>query len=87
VTLLNPLEAEGLVSRERDPSDRRRHVVTLTPAGKRRLDDATQAQRKVEDELFAGLEDGQREQLRDVLIALRQSLASGCPSADAPPDC
>src|SRR4051794_2652765 len=27
VTLINPLEADGLVTRERDPADRRRHLV------------------------------------------------------------
>src|SRR3954453_23784195 len=36
VTLLNPLEAEGLVSRERDPDDRRRHLVKLTPTGNKK---------------------------------------------------
>ena len=75
VTLLNPLEADGYLSRERDPSDRRRHVVTLAPAGARQLDRAAQAQRDAEDELFAGLTDAQREQLRGLLLILREYIA------------
>ena len=34
VTLLNPLEADGYLSREREPADRRRHVVSITAAGR-----------------------------------------------------
>ena len=48
VTLLNPLEADGFVSRERDPVDRRRHVVTLTATGQRHFNSATRAQREAE---------------------------------------
>ena len=73
VTLLNPLEANGFLARTRDPADRRRHVVTITPAGKRRLDRAAEAQREAEDHIFAGLSTEQRDQLRDLLIALRDS--------------
>jgi DNA-binding MarR family transcriptional regulator len=76
VTLLNPLEAGGLVARERDPGDRRRHLVTLTPAGEKRLERASRAQKDTEDVLFAALDDAQREQLRDLLVAMRDGLAA-----------
>jgi DNA-binding MarR family transcriptional regulator len=74
VTLLNPLEADGYLVRERDPTDRRRHVVDLTAAGKKQLERAAQAQRDAEDELLAGLTDKQREQLRQLLLVLRDDL-------------
>jgi len=81
VTLLNPLEADGLVARERDPHDRRRHRVTLTPAGEKHLATASWAQKDTEDALFASLDRAQREQLRDLLIALRDGLAADPESA------
>ena len=71
VTLLNPLEADGYVSRQRDPADRRRHVVALSPAGATHLAAAAGAQRAAEDELFAGLDQDQREQLRRLLLTLQ----------------
>lgn len=42
-------------------------------AGKRRLAAAAQAQREAEDELFARLTEQQRDQRRDLLIALRDA--------------
>lgn len=73
VTLLNPLEADGLVSRTRDPGDRRRHVVTLTSSGKRQLDRAAGAQREAEDDVLSGLTTEQRDELRNLLIVLREA--------------
>src|SRR5436309_9278699 len=67
VTLLNPLETDGLVPRERDPDDRRRHLVTLTPASARRLASASRAQKETEDALFASLAALQRDQLGALL--------------------
>ena len=88
VTLLNPLEADGLVARERDPADRRRHLVTLTRKGERALDSASRAQKETENELFASLDDQQREQLGALLIALRDGLAaspdSTCNASEIP---
>src|SRR5215210_2153419 len=88
VTLLNPLEGDGYLSRERDPADRRRHVVTITRRGEQQLDRAAQAQRDAEDELFAGLTDTQRDQLRALLLVLRQQLTpeqnKACTSAPTP---
>lgn len=75
VTMLNPLEAERLVSRERDEQDRRRHLVTLTEDGEAKLISGAQAQREAEDELFAALDDEQREQLLVLLTTLQDGLA------------
>jgi DNA-binding MarR family transcriptional regulator len=47
--------------------------VTLTDAGRRRLERAAEAQRDAEDAIFAGLSAAQRDQLRDLLVALRDS--------------
>src|SRR3954469_21001819 len=77
VTLLNPLEAAGLVTRERDPGDRRRHLVTLTAAGEKHLASASRAQKDTEDALFGSLDNDQREQLRGLLLALSEGLAAG----------
>lgn len=87
VTLLNPLEADGFLARTRDPADRRRHVVTITASGKRRLERAAEAQREAEDAIFAGLTDEQRSQLRELLVALRDSRdAAAADEACASPD-
>jgi DNA-binding MarR family transcriptional regulator len=76
VGLLNPLEAAGFLSRDRDPADRRRHVVTLTRRGERKLAAAAQAQRDVEDEIFTNLTTAQREQLRELMLVLRNTLTT-----------
>ena len=77
VTQLNPLEADGLIVRERDRGDRRRHLVALTGAGQTRLQEASQSQRDAEDLLFATLDEQQRQQLRQLLILIRDDLTDG----------
>lgn len=77
VTQLNPLEAEGLVTRRRDPRDRRRHLVVLTEAGQQRLQDAAAAQQEVEDGLFRSLTGTQRSQLAQLLVLVRDDLTDG----------
>jgi DNA-binding MarR family transcriptional regulator len=73
VNLLNPLEAARMVKRVRDTVDRRRHVVTIAAAGKRRLAQADQAFRDAEDAFFAPLADDEREQLHALLSRLREA--------------
>ena len=71
VNLLNPLEAKRLVKRERDAVDRRRHVVTIAAAGRRRLEGADEAFRAAEDAFFAPLTGAQRAQLLELPGLLR----------------
>ena len=61
VGLLDELERKGYVERRRDPGDRRRHLVSLTPEGKGALRELRAIARRVEEEFLAPLDaDGRR---------------------------
>jgi DNA-binding MarR family transcriptional regulator len=53
VALLNDLEAEDLISRRRDPEDRRRHVVEVSRRGTKVVGEVERASAEVEDRFFA----------------------------------
>ena len=63
VLILNELEAAQFSVRRRDPSDRRRHIVELTPSGRRALDRADSARENLEDDLLAALSAEERKTL------------------------
>jgi DNA-binding MarR family transcriptional regulator len=67
VILLNELESEGWITRERDPSDRRRHLVRVTDAGRAQLERAIDAREAVTDEVLARLDADERRQLHDLI--------------------
>src|SRR6476659_6200101 len=63
VGLLDELEDRGLVERRRDPADRRRHIVRLTPAGKRALAKLRALAHQLDDDFLASLDEDERAQL------------------------
>jgi DNA-binding MarR family transcriptional regulator len=67
VVWLNELEERALIQRARDPEDRRKHNVAITPAGLAALEQAETEMRHLEDEALAGLTADERTQLRKLL--------------------
>jgi MarR family transcriptional regulator for hemolysin len=71
---LDRLEREGLVTRSRDPEDRRQISVRLTPEGKllhRRL---RAVARRVDERVCEGLSDRDRSDLERVLERIRRNI-------------
>ena len=68
---LDRLERAGLIARSPDPEDRRGVVITLTDAGRERIDAVTAAHLENERALLAGLSEAERGRLADLLRALQ----------------
>ena len=73
VGLLDELEEAGHIERKRDPADRRRHLVSLTASGKKKLEELRKISRSVDDEFLAGLDAKQRKELHMLLLMLARS--------------
>jgi DNA-binding MarR family transcriptional regulator len=74
VLLLNELEELGYATRVRDPGDRRRHLVRLTPAGRNALAQTELAQREIENEVLESLDADERNTLRQLLARALRSV-------------
>ena len=74
VTWLNELEDLQYVTRLRDPDDRRKHNVTLTPKGSAALDRAESELRRLEDQELSGLNADERTQLRRLMAKALDAL-------------
>src|SRR3954449_563588 len=75
VGLLNELEENGWAVRRRDPSDRRRHIVEISAEGLDRVADLDKIVTGVEDQLLAGLDEREREQLQGLLARVLEQAA------------
>jgi DNA-binding MarR family transcriptional regulator len=68
VGLLNELEERELITRRRDPTDRRRHIVEMSPRGDEELCRAYTRIRLVEDDLLSALSAVEKATLYHLLV-------------------
>ena len=85
VSLLDSLEKRGLIARQRDLHDRRRHVVSITSEGKRELGRLRGLLKRLEEDFFAPLDDESRKALHDLLLHLATKIDPRCAFAVAKP--
>jgi DNA-binding MarR family transcriptional regulator len=77
VAVLNELEGGGLVSRRRDPADRRRHIVVITAEGTAALGAVESVLGTADDDLFAALSPAERDQLEQLLTKVADADSCG----------
>ena len=67
VAAINELTAQGFVERTPDPTDGRRNIITITPAGRRQHQNLESLIRAAQDTIFAPLTPPERTQLAALL--------------------
>ena len=77
VGVLDILEAAGMVERQRDPNDRRRHAVVLTEQGERAAHRFAALRAEATERALADLDEGDRRQLVDLLNRAAGRFAAG----------
>jgi DNA-binding MarR family transcriptional regulator len=79
VVLIDELEGRGLVTRARDPDDRRNYAISLTAKGSRALAKLADVAREHELAITAVLDDDERAELLELLrrLAEEQGLQPG----------
>ena len=85
VAYVDELEARTAIRRDRDPDDRRRQLVSLTPAGRTLLTQLRTPIDHVQEQLLAGLSDDERAVLMPLLVRLldqAEEMADGTPGDD-----
>ncbi len=79
--MVNELADQGLAVRTLDLDDKRRNIITITPAGRQRLAELDSALSGVQEDLFSALSEEERDQLVALLtrVAATQAGLSGGP--------
>lgn len=77
--MVTALEDRGLISRQRDPNNRRRLMIRLTDTGRTLLDRHRAEVAALEAKMLTGLTDRQSANLRTYLYACRAALADRPP--------
>jgi len=72
---LNAMESAGLVTRRRDPANRRLHLVELTPDGDALFFRLREAAAAFDQRLRTGLSDSEVSQLEALLTRLRENVS------------
>ncbi|MEU7577040.1 MarR family winged helix-turn-helix transcriptional regulator [Streptomyces sp. NPDC041068] len=67
VGVLNDLQADGLVDRAPDPTDRRKNAITITARGRRAVKRCARAAEQANAELLAPLSAAERERFLEML--------------------
>ena len=77
--MLTYLLGRGLVTRERDESNRKQYLLALSAEGQRVLDDLYDAVADIETKMLDGFDVGQTEILRTYLMRCRHALSGKAP--------